>query len=216
MTTHQIYHKLNILSDVDFTALVQYKDSIINQGKGAVVFDKTGSVSVNTELKMEKVNVQASDYTVSKEAIVNYQCNIENFIKIYGQPFYPVFKNIQNALIDIGVENPRPYTARAYRHNSPNLPWHKHSNVFRFKPSDLWISIFYLHPNWDTKFGGGLRVGLIETEDLLIADCLSNSAVIHNGYYGHGVLKLHPGFEGNRDILFIQWVSENGYKDVFC
>jgi hypothetical protein len=73
-----------------------------------------------------------------------------------------------------------------------------------------------MHPDWDVKYGGGLRVGLVDDEDLLIADCLSNSVVMHNGYYGHGVLKIHQGFEGDRDILLIQWVSENGYRDVFA
>lgn len=213
---HQIYHKLNVVSDEDFQKAVAHKDNIINAGEGALSFNKDGSTSINTEVKNEGVGgYSVNNYTTSKEAIVNYQCNIDNFIKVYGDSFYPIFKGIQDALVDIGVENPRPYTARAYRHNNPNIPWHKHGNIFKVKPSDFWVTIFYLHPNWDPKHGGGLRVGAIDTEDLLIAECLSNSVVIHNGYYGHGVLKIHPGFEGDRDILLVQWVSEQGYNQVF-
>lgn len=216
LVKHQIYHKLNLLDGVDFYNVIQHKDSIINAGKGATTFELDGSTTINTELKSNSRNAEGDHFSTSKDAIVNLQCNIDNFIKIYGEPFYPIFKNIQDALIDVGVDNPRPYTARAYRHNNPYIPWHKHSNVFKIKPADLWITIFYMHPDWDVKYGGGLRVGLVDDEDLLIADCLSNSVVMHNGYYGHGVLKIHQGFEGDRDILLIQWVSENGYRDVFA
>ena len=209
MVTHQIYHKLNLLSEEDFTALINHKDNIINKGKGATIFDEDGSMSLYTETKSNLNNiVRESDYATSKESIVNFQFNIENFIKVYGQPFYPAFKRIQESLIDIGAINPQPYGARTYRHNNVYIPWHKHENRFSLPLSKFWITIMYLHPNWDPKYGGALKVGAIDTEDLLIADCLSNSVVMHNGYYGHGVSKINHGYEGDRDILLIHWRSD--------
>jgi hypothetical protein len=208
MVKHQIYHKLNVLDELDFSELVRHKDNIINKGQGATTFKEDGSVSIDTELKDGALDDKPYNYAVSKEAIFNFQFNIENFIKVYGQEFYPAFKNIENLLSEVGVVNPRPYSARAYRHNNPHIPWHKHTLSLSVKPSKFWITIFYLHPNWDMKYGGGLRVGLSDTENLFVFDCLSNSVVMHNGYYGHGVLKVHPGFEGNRDILLIHWISD--------
>lgn len=225
MSVHQIYHKLNILSEEEFSAVVAHKDNIINKGAGATTFEKDGSIRINLDLQSQDLKWEvaalasrykrANDFAISKEAVVNFQCNIDNFIKVYGEPFYPAFENIRKALIEIGVENPRPYTSRAYRHDDPYLPWHKHANTFKMHPNDYWITIMYLHPNWDIKHGGALRVGITEDEDLLVAECFSNSVVIHNGYYGHGVLKIYPGFEDHRDILLIQWVSEKGYQEVF-
>ena len=209
LVKHQIYHKLNVLSQEDFSTLVAYKDNIINQGEGYTIIQEDGTVIVNTELRNKSASEDPKfyDYKSSKEGILNLQFNIENFIKILGKPFNPAFISIQNSLIEIGVKNPRPYSARAYRHNNPNIPWHKHANVFKLKPSNFWITIMYLHPNWDIKYGGALRVGLIESDDILVADCISNSVVMHNGYYGHGVKKVLSGFEGDRDILLVHWAE---------
>lgn len=205
MVKHQIYHKLNVLTDIDFSELIKHKDTIINKGTGATTFNEDGSVSINTTLKSHGPH---NTDVVHKEAVFNLQFNIENFIKLYGQPFYPAFKNIQDSLIEVGVNNPRPYSARVVRHNTPALPWHKHANLFANKLSNFWITVYYLHPNWDVKYGGGLRIGLCDTEDLLVVDCLSNSVVMHTGYYGHGILKINQGFEGNRDVLLINWLSD--------
>jgi hypothetical protein len=65
-----------------------------------------------------------------------------------------------------------------------------------------------MHPNWDPKYGGALSIGLTENEITHTIDCLSNSLVAHNGYYGHGVKELIKGYEGDRDIFLSHWVSD--------
>lgn len=210
MVKHQVYHKLNVLSTEDFNALVAYKDNIINQGKGFTTIEEDGSISIDTTLKTGVITDTplVHDYEVSKELILNKKLDIDGFIQVLGQPFYPAFANIQKLLTNAGIKNPRPFNARAYRHNNPYIPWHRHTVLKNYKPSGYWITIYYLHPNWDVAYGGALRVGLDEITDILVANCISNSVVIHNGYYGHGVQKVLPGFEGDRDILLIHWLSD--------
>jgi hypothetical protein len=103
LVKHQIYHKLNLLDGVDFYNVIQHKDSIINAGKGATTFELDGSTTINTELKSNSRNAEGDHFSTSKDAIVNLQCNIDNFIKIYGEPFYPIFilDHILLGLIDI-------------------------------------------------------------------------------------------------------------------
>lgn len=208
MVTHRIFHKLDLLSEQDFKALVQHKENIIGKGKGAITIEKDGSITINDNKKygLEDSNNFFS-YEVSKEAIINLNDDIEHFIPVLGEPFRKAFDAIEKSLLDFEVKNPKPYSARCYRNNK-KMRWHRHTMRESLKRQNFWVAIYYLHPNWDINYGGDLQVGLSDQEVILNAPCLSNSLVVHNGYYGHGVESLTLGYSGDRDIFLTHWVSD--------
>ena len=191
-----ILHKLNLLSPEEFQQIVEYKENIVNKGKGAITINEHGEYSINTD---------ASSVFIG--SIFNYQYTIEGFEPYLGRPFVNIFNIIQDYLKENGIVNPRPYMARCYRNNQ-KTPWHRHQLLSGHSPKQHWIVLYYMHPNWDTTYGGALGIGLMENEHVYEAQCLSNSLVAHNGYYGHGVEKLTLGYEGDRDLFLTHWLTD--------
>jgi len=184
------------------------KDLFVNKGDGAITIHEDGSVTKDTRLKENRdVARNPDDYIVSKESIFNRKFDIESFEPYISSPLTKVMYNIKDLLINNSCVNPKPYMARCYRNNIIT-PWHKHTIHKGVKPSKFWVAIYYMHPNWDSSYGGGIKVGLTEKETVLDVDCTSNSLVMHNGYYGHGVEKLRLGYEGDRDIFLTHWVTD--------
>lgn len=184
------------------------KELILNRGTGAITIHEDGTTSKDTRLKETHTSaLHPSDYVISKEAIFNNKKDIESFEPYISKPLTDVMYSIKKILNDNEVSNPKPYMARCYRNNIVT-PWHKHPAPKGVKPSKFWVAIYYMHPNWDTKYAGDLKVGLTENETAIEVPCYSNSLVLHNGYYGHGVEKLILGYEGDRDIFLTHWVNE--------
>jgi len=208
LVNHKIFNKQNLLNVKDFEELTNYKNNVVQQGTGAITIHGDGSKTVDTSVALERDGSTVwSDYNVSKEAIFNYTYNIDNYLPHIGIPFVKTIYAIQDALKSFGVNNPKCYMSRAYRNNQITV-WHKHSKPDNCKPSNFWVTIMYLHPNWDTSFGGDIEIGIIEQEPIYKFPCYSNSIVAHNGYYGHAVNYLKSGYVGDRDILLNHWISE--------
>jgi hypothetical protein len=184
------------------------KDLIVNRGTGAITIHEDDTITIDERLKDTHTSaLHPSDYVVSKEAIFNLKKDIESFEPYISTMLTKVMFSIKDLLLENGVNNPKPYMARCYRNNIVT-PWHKHGVPKGVKPSKFWVAIYYMHPNWDSAFGGNIKVGLTEKETVLDLECTSNSVVMHNGYYGHGVEKLRLGYEGDRDIFLTHWVNE--------
>lgn len=201
------YHKLNLLSDDDYKQLMVDKENIMDKGKGAITIHEDGSITIDTRLKENaSPNVQPNDYIVSKESIFNLKHDIESFTPFIGDILTNAMTKIQLLLQEQNIFV-KPTMARCYRNNIIT-PWHKHLIPRGVKPSKFWVAIYYMHPNWDPKFKGDLKVGLTEKETVFETPCFSNSLVLHNGYFGHGVEQLILGYEGDRDIFLTHWVNE--------
>lgn len=208
LVTHQIYHKRDLLSEEDFRELVQHKEKVIGKGEGAITIHTDGSITVDNN---KKENFEDSNhffsYLTSKESVVNLNYDIENFVPVLGEPFAKVLSAVKKFMLEQGIKNPKPYSVRAYRNNKV-IRWHRHTMPTNVHRKNFYVGIYYLHPNWDTSFGGALKIGLSDQETLLLAPCYSNSLVLHNGYYGHGVDELKLGYEGNRDIFLNHWITD--------
>lgn len=196
------------MPDEQFKAIVLHKENIVNKGDGATIINEDGSITKDAARKQghESTN-KFSSYQTSKEAILNYRYDIDGFIPFIGEPFRPALESIKKSLEEFGVINPKPYSLRVYRNNKTTI-WHRHTIPANTHRSKFWITIFYLHPNWNEMNGGSLQIGITDQEIILDAPCLSNSVAAHNGYYGHGVKTLKLGYEGDRDIMLTHWVSE--------
>ena len=204
----QIINVCDVLDSDSFQNILVAKENIIGKGDGALTLNKDGSITKDTRSKIEMADdypLKDNEYVVSKGTFLNYQYSIDGFEQFLGKEFTHLLYTFKNILESNGVKNPRPYMCRAYRHNM-KIKYHKHN--FIGKPSKFWLAIYYMHPNWDPKYGGALSIGLTENEITHTIDCLSNSLVAHNGYYGHGVKELIKGYEGNRDIFLSHWVSD--------
>ena len=204
---------MNILQITDLLSADQFqqvlidKKSIINTGTGSLTLEKDGSITKDSRILNHLTEARlASDYVISKDSYFNLQHNVEGFEKLIGKTFTNILYAIQKVLINNDLKNPRPYNCRAYRHNK-TIKWHKHAHK-GIKARNFWLSIYYMHPNWDTKYGGKLNIGLTEKDTVQTFDCLSNSVVIHNGYYGHSVDELKLGYEGDRDIFLAHWMTD--------
>lgn len=202
-----VINKTNLLPAEDFQEVQDNKNNIINKGTGALTLNLDGTITKDTRLK-EGVDTPkyTNDYIVSPDAYFNFQGTTEGFEKLMGKTFVKVLDAIKQVMIENNLESPKPYMCRAYRHNV-NIRWHKHGFPKFLKPHQFWLSIFYMHPNWDTKYGGKLHIGQTEQEVLHTFDCLSNSVVLHNGYFGHSVNDLILGYEGDRDIFLTHWAT---------
>jgi len=184
------------------------KDLFVDKGTGAITIHEDGTVTKDTRLKENRTEARyPDDYVVSKESIFNKKLDIESFEPYISLPLVKVMFFIQNLLLNNSFTNAKPYMARCYRNNIIT-PWHKHTIPKGVKPSKFWVAIYYMHPNWDSSYGGDIKVGLTEKETVLDVPCTSNSLVMHNGYYGHGVEKLKLGYDGNRDIFLSHWVID--------
>jgi hypothetical protein len=75
-------------------------------------------------------------------------------------------------------------------------------------PQNLWLVIYYLHPNWNPKWHGELQVGIDPNIQYAEYQCLSNSMVAHVGYLGHSVNQLELGYDGHRDVFLSHWITE--------
>ena len=82
---NDILHKLNLLSPEEFQQIVEYKENIVNKGKGAITINEHGEYSINTD---------ASSVFIG--SIFNYQYTIEGFEPYMGKPFVNIFNIIQN------------------------------------------------------------------------------------------------------------------------
>jgi hypothetical protein len=208
LVRRQFFQKCNLITVEEFDTLVCHKDSVVAKRTGATTIHEDGSITVDTSLKHETAGKTTfKDYRVSKDAIFNFKFDIEHFRPLLGDPFIPVLTATQNALIEFGVKNPRPYTCRAYRNNK-TTKWHRHYMLPNTPRDKFWVTIYYMHPNWDIKYGGDIRIGVTEELDLLKVPCYSNSMVAHDGYFGHGVDEITLGYEGNRDIFATHWISD--------
>lgn len=196
------------MSDEDFRELVQHKETIVSKGKGAITIHTDGSITIDTS---KKPNYENSDsfyaYSTSKEAILNLNEDIEHYVPIIGEPFAKVLRATRDFLIENDVKNPRPYSIRTYRNNK-TMRWHRHTMMPNIRRQNFFVALYYLHPNWDVSYGGDLKVGLAEDESILTVPCYSNSIVIHDGFYGHGVDHLKLGYEGDRDVFTAHWISD--------
>jgi Rps23 Pro-64 3,4-dihydroxylase Tpa1-like proline 4-hydroxylase len=204
----QIINVRDVLSADDFQQILIAKENIIGKGDGALTLLENGTVTKDVRGTIDIADdypLKANEFAVSKGTFYNYQYSIEGFEQFLGKEFTHLLHKFKNILESNDVKNPRPYMCRAYRHNI-KIKYHKHN--FTGKPSKFWLVIYYMHPNWDPKYGGALSIGLLENEITHTIDCLSNSLVAHNGYYGHGVKELIKGYEGDRDIFLSHWVSD--------
>lgn len=196
---HNIFHKTNLLSDREFKNLVEYKENVVDKGTAATTIHADGEITQDKRI-----------HAVNKNTIFNLLLDIEAFGPYYGKPIVDLMYAIQTQLKEFGAKNPRAHSAQINRANGP-CGWHKHPSIIKGnerKPSKLWATIYYLHPNWDVKYDGKLHIGLIETEILYEANCYSNSLIAHTGYYGHTVKCVNPGFEDNRDTLVMNWTVD--------
>jgi hypothetical protein len=201
-------HLQNILTDEEYKNLQSIKESVVRRDTGAITIQEDGTITTDRRLKSTHTPLlHANDYIVSQESIFNNKKDIDSFQPYLGSQLITVMEETKVWLTNNNVVNPKPYMARCYRNNIIT-PWHKHSVPKGVKPSKFWVSIYYMHPNWDIKYRGEIKVGLTEKEIVLEANCLSNSMIIHNGFYGHGVEKLILGYEGDRDIFLTHWESE--------
>lgn len=206
MAKPEVFQKLNLLSEIDFKQLILDKEKLISSGDGAITINSDGSVTKNTELKeINSGQNKPNDYLVSKDSIFNYQYTIEGFKPYIGESFIKVLKSIEQVFLSHDLLNPRPYMVRAYRHNKL-IPWHRHVVPKNVKLSNFRLAIYYMHPNWDTSYGGQLHVGITEKETYKIFECLSNSVIYHDGYLGHEVKDLLLGYKGDRDIMLSHWI----------
>jgi Rps23 Pro-64 3,4-dihydroxylase Tpa1-like proline 4-hydroxylase len=205
----QIINVCDVLDADSFQNILVAKKNIIGKGDGALTLNKDGSITRDSRSKIKMADgytLKGNQYLISKDAFFNYQYTIEGFEQFLGKEFTQLLQNFKDILESNGVKNPRPYMCRAYRHNM-KIKYHKHG-LAGIKLSKFWLVIYYMHPNWDPKYGGALSIGLTENEITHTIDCLSNSLVAHNGYYGHGVKELIKGYEGDRDIFLSHWVSD--------
>ncbi len=204
-----VFQKTNLLEQSEFDQLQTYKKSLIKDKKPAVVLNSDGTTTILD--KLEPVNSGTglnTDYEVSPGTFFNYRYNIEDYIPYIGEGYSNIMYKTQGVFKEKGLVNPRPYMVRAYTHNKPSVEWHKHIRPKNIAPSKFWISIFYMHPEWDVSYGGIMDIGLTDKEPIETYDTLSNSLIAHNGYYGHGVKKITMGYEGDRDIFLAHWVTD--------
>ena len=194
-----LFQSKNVLSVEDYTLLMQVKEPLYIEKPGMIIIDEQGQTSI------KKTNKQG--LPIDQGGIFNWTMDIEKFRVKYPDIFIKLLYSIQNNLKDNGLINPRPYVCRTYRNNSIRA-WHKHVMAKNVKPKNWYCCIYYMHDNWDTKFKGALRVSKAEGFTGESFDCLSNSFVAHNGYYGHAVDELLLGYKGDRDIFLTHWVTD--------
>lgn len=194
-----LFQSKNILSDSDYAELMQVKDSVFMQKPGCMIIDGSGNLTIT--------RTDSIGSPIDLNAIFNYKMDIEGYSIKYPPIFIKLLKSIQSNLIEHGLVNPRPYICRTYRNNCLT-PWHKHTKLDNVKNTKWYCLIYYMHPNWDTSYGGQLRVSKVADFPGEKFDCLSNSFVTHNGYYGHAVEELKKGYEGERDIFLTHWVTD--------
>lgn len=205
-----IINATNVLDPVSWQEILVEKENIIGKGTGSITIHVDGTITKDTRLKSKvsegKPFLLPHEYLVSKESIFNNQYTIDGFEPFLGKVFTKTLYRIKDILEFHGLTNPKPYMCRSYRSNKKQV-FHKHS-LSGHKPSKFYAVIYYMHPNWDTNYGGALHVGLSENELTHRFECLSNSLVAHNGYYGHTVFDLRLGYEGNRDIFLSHWATD--------
>jgi hypothetical protein len=206
MAGPNVSQKLNLLPEVDFQQLILDKNQYIYNGDGAITIHPDGSVTKDTTLKeINSGQNKPNDYLISKDSIFNYQYTIQGFEPYIGKSFTKALEAINEVFLSEGLLNPRPYMVRAYRHNKL-ISWHRHVIPKGVKPSNFRLAIYYMHPNWDTNYGGQLHVGITEKDTCNIFECFSNSVIYHDGYLGHEVKDLVLGYKGDRDILLSHWI----------
>ena len=199
-----IFQKLDLLSPEEFAFIISYKDALVNKGgEGGIRIDEQGEIYIETDIRH-----------VYQGSVLNYQLTIEGFEPYFGKPFCNLMERTREQLTENGSVNPRPYSVRCYRNNG-NITWHRHTPPIPLptalkgiKLKNMWVTLYYMHPNWNTNSGGDLKIGLTEDEHLFIAPCYSNSLVVHNMYYGHMVDNLIKNYEGNRDLFLSHWVCD--------
>ena len=195
------FQSTNVLTQEDYSLLMQAKEPFYSErGPGCIIINADGHTStVKTDLK---------GLPTDQHSIFNFTMDIEKYSIKYPPIFLKLLYNIKNCFENNGVLNAKPYLCRTYRSNK-TINWHKHAILKNVKPKNWYCCIYYMHENWDVKYKGALRVS--KSEKLLGEkfDCLSNSFVTHNGFYGHSVDELIKGYEGNRDIFLTQWVIDS-------
>lgn len=201
------FQKLDVLPQEDFESLLQCKDELINDVTGYRVIYPDGTIKAP--------GVYPNIY---KGAVSNFTFDIEGYEPHLSPKFMQLTRAIYQALVENNLPNPKPYMVRCYRNNKV-VEWHKHFAAASFAdwtvyygrkvpPKHMWVVIYYMHPNWDTKFKGDLQVGITPETQYAEYPCLSNSMVAHVGHLGHGVKELIMGYEGNRDIYLSHWITE--------
>lgn len=190
-----IFYNANLLPNVEFNDLISYKDNVVNKRDKSVIIQENGEVDVTDDRK------------TFMGSILNYQFTIEGFEPYIGSPFISLMHKIKDWLESNSILDPKPYMVRCYRNNQNTL-WHRHGVLSNTSPKNHWVVIYYMHPNWDMKYGGKLNVSLVESEPMYSFDTTSNSIICHNGYYGHSVNDIKLGYEGNRDLFLSHWVTK--------
>ena len=214
MVNHRIYQKTNLLNDEDFDNLVKYRDYRNDNNHGAI-FREDGSMTLLTDLTEDDEDFS---FKKTKTTVISHNFSIDDLTKGMGEPFRPTFIQTQKAMLELGLKNPQPFESRFLRLNVIT-EWHKHLPLKKYKQFNqfnTWVSTMYMHPKWDTKHGGALRVGLIPEEIIATCQCYSNSVIFHPVFYGHDVAPIYSGYEGDRDVLVTHWVeySQNELTNI--
>lgn len=203
MVKKQIYQKFNLLSDQDFAKLQGYNEFMTNFGHGTVMTHEDESTTC--EVNVEHGKLQHPLFFVDYKSKLH---DIKYFLPFLGEHFKLLLESIRQAMIEQGAINPQLHTTRFCRNNL-TTPWHRHIPMKSHPLSKNWVSIYYMHPNWDSaNWGGDISVGVINEETLWRGPSTSNSVIWHDAYYGHGIETVHLGYPGNRDMIVNHWVSD--------
>jgi hypothetical protein len=189
----------DLLPPEDFAQLAIEKDKFINTGDGAITIEKDGTITKNTDV---------SANGIFGGAFFNFTGDIERYREFLPPKLMDAIYATKKILVDRGLKNPDPTSVRCYRNNK-TITWHTHTPVRPMPNNKFWMTLYYLHPNWDVKYKGDLHVSWLDAAPTSrIVPCTSNTVVGHVGYFGHQVKELIKGYEGNRDLLTILWECE--------
>lgn len=131
-------------------------------------------------------------------------------------------EKIRSYMIDYGYKNPKANRIGVIRNNRKHVPWHDHPSLGNMNPilrnergkhviplNHAYVSVFYLHKIYESKYQGRLGVSKSESEKAeYLFSAVPNSLIIHSANYGHfaEVDELHP--TNDRLSCYIHWVVE--------
>ena len=195
MVKDTFIHYHNLLTQEKFEIVSKISNSELTKTQGSQEAGKT--ICLDKTIKFNWDSYKGCWFSEAYE--------IDDFIPYWHPQFIYLVRQQQSKLQELLKRECKCWHLRLYIHND-GVEWHRHYPPKDVKLEDCYLCVYYLHPNWDTKYGGALKVGTDENNITHKFDCLSNSLVGHTSEYGHMVNDVVKGFKGDRMVFLTFWI----------
>jgi len=143
------------------------------------------------------INYNTGVFKPKAESRMSYVVDVKNKNTLENPVYHFIFSQIKNVFYSVNINELYP-TGMNVMYGKPAVRWHKHRSEFRYDPiniagpDQLWIAIYYFHPEWDINdTNGQLRVSKNPTDMGMKFQPIPNSCIIHDSSLGHAVDNPH-------------------------